>query len=79
VSRQALFHPDDASAVLPEALDALADLRSRGLRHRFVRYVRSSPAFALSLFAPLDEASLRIVFTHLGHPDVSEVEPPLFE
>ena len=79
MSRHALFQADDASAVLPGALAALADLRSRDLAHRYVRHVRGSQAFALSLFAPLDEAGTRLVLAHLGQPDVVDVEAPFFE
>ncbi|WP_404385314.1 hypothetical protein LL946_04815 [Knoellia locipacati] len=73
-----LFHPNDASAVLPEALPALTDLRRRGLTHRYVRHVRSSQAFALNLFAPLDADGVLAVLAHLGHVAV-DVEAPLFE
>jgi hypothetical protein len=78
MSRRLLFHPDDATAVLPGALSALTDIRNRGLAHRYVRHVRSSQAFALSLFAPLDADGVRTVLAHLGH-DVQEVEVPFFE
>lgn len=78
MSRPILFHPSDAAAVLPSALSALTDIRSRGLAHRYVRHVRSSQAFALSLFAPLDGDGVRTVFAHLGHV-VEEVEAPFFE
>lgn len=78
MSRPLLFHPDDAAAVLPGALSALTDIRTRGLAHRYVRHVRSSQAFALSLFAPLDADGVRNVFAHLGH-DVQKVEVPFFE
>jgi hypothetical protein len=69
---------DDAGAVLPDALAALSDLRARGLTHRWVRHVRSSQAFALSLFAPLSGAGSRRVLAHLGL-NVVEVEPVVFE
>jgi len=78
VSRRSLFHPDDASAVLPAALPALTSLRNRGLAHRYVRHVRSSQAFALSLFAPLDDDGVRRVFVRLGHR-VGDVDAPVFE
>jgi hypothetical protein len=78
MSRRGLFYVDDESAVLPGARSALADVRARGLAHRYVRHVRSSQAFALNLFAPLDEKGLRNVFTHLGQRVVT-VEPPFFE
>ncbi|KRF24781.1 hypothetical protein [Phycicoccus sp. Soil803] len=78
MSRPILFHPDDAAAVLPGALSALTDIRSRGLAHRYVRHVRSSQAFALNLFAPLEADGVRTVFAHLGLV-VEEVEAPFFE
>ncbi len=74
-----LFHSDDAAAVLPGALRALQELRARGLTHRYVRHVRSSQAFALSLFAPLDDLGVQRLFALLGHPDVHAVEAPVFE
>lgn len=73
-----IFHADDASAVVPAALPALARLRAQGLTHRFVLHVRSSQAFALNLFAPLDEAGRRQVLADLGL-QVDSVEPVVFE
>ncbi|MFT4265571.1 MAG: hypothetical protein QM572_19490 [Nocardioides sp.] len=78
MSRRGLFYVDDASAALPEALPALTEVRDRGHAHRYVRHVRSSQAFALNLFAPLDDDGVRRVFVYLGHK-VEKVEPPFFE
>jgi hypothetical protein len=76
--RPGLLHPDDASAVLPEALVALTELREREVTHRWVRSVRSSQAFALNLFAPLTDAGVAQVIAGMGHP-VAEVESIIFE
>lgn len=78
MTRRGLFYVDDASAVLPDALAALMEVRKRGQAHRYVRHVRSSQAFALSLFAPLDADGVRRVFAYLGHA-VESVHPPFFE
>ena len=78
MTRRGLFYVDDASTVLPSALPALTEVRQRGQAHRYVRHVRSSQAFALSLFAPLDDDGVRRVFANLGHA-VENVEPPFFE
>lgn len=79
MSPRRLFHPDDTSVVLPGAAAALADLRARNVAHRYVRHVRSSQAFALNLFAPLQPAGVTGVFEHLGHSDVVAVDTPVFE
>jgi hypothetical protein len=78
VTRRSLISRDDEGAVLPAALPALADLRSRGLTHKWVRHVRSSQAFALSLFAPLPESGVRQVMAHLML-DVVDGQDPMFE
>jgi hypothetical protein len=72
------FYPDSQSAMLPAAHPAHAELSASGLAHRFALHVRSSQAFALNLFAPLDEHGLRGVFAALGE-DVVDVEPSVFE
>lgn len=69
---------DAESALLPAALPIYRDLAARGLDHRWVLHVRSSQAFALNLFAPLDNSGIRGVLTHLDH-EVQQVEPPEFE
>ena len=76
--RAGLFYTNDSSAVLPAARDALANIRARGLAHKFVRHIRSSQAFALSMFAPLDNHGVRAVFERLGFL-VHHVDSPVFE
>ena len=78
MSPRPLLSRDDAGAVLPEALEDLTDLRARGLTHRWVRHVRSSQAFALSLFAPLSPDGIQGVFGHVG-VRVTDVDPVVFE
>lgn len=72
------MHADAEAALLPAARPVLLDLAARGLDHRWVLHVRSSQAFALNLFAPLDEAGRRNVLGHLGH-QVVRADPPVFE
>jgi hypothetical protein len=74
----ALISRDDAVAVTPQAAAALADLRVRGVAHRYVRHVRSSQAFALNLFAPLDELGRKTVLGLLGLT-VERADPVVFE
>lgn len=76
--RRGLFYTDDESAVLPGALPALTDVRERGLAHQYVRHIRSSQAFALSLFAPLEAVGVSRVLAQLGHT-VEHTEKPIFE
>jgi Restriction Endonuclease associating with ARP len=66
------------SALLPAARPVLLDLAARGLDHRWVLHVRSSQAFALNLFALLDQAGLRKVLGYLGR-QVLRADPPDFE
>lgn len=73
-----LISADDTGAVLPGAAAALADLRARGLTHRYVRHARSSQAFALNLFAPLDELGRQSVMAMLGLL-VEHADPVVFE
>jgi hypothetical protein len=72
------MHADAESALLPAARPVLLDLAARDLDHRWVLHVRSSQAFALNLFAPLDEAGRRNVLGYLGH-QVLRADPPEFE
>ena len=67
-----------ACCTRPAARPVLLDLAARDLAHRWVLHVRSSQAFALNLFAPLDEAGLRRVLGYLGH-QVLRTDPPEFE
>lgn len=78
MTRRPIVSRDDAGAVLPAALPALIDLRDRGLTHRWVRHVRSSQAFALSLFAPLPDDGIKRVLAHLGM-NVAKVDAVIFE
>lgn len=71
-------YADAESALLPAARPVLLDLIARGLDHRWVLHVRSSQAFALNLFAPLDEDGRRKVLGHLGH-QVLRADPLEFE
>ena len=72
------MHADAEAALLPAARPVLLGLAARGLDHRWVLHVRSSQAFALNLFVPLDEAGLRRVLGYLGH-QVLRTDPPEFE
>ena len=72
------MHADAQSALLPAARPVLRDLAARGLAHRWVLHIRSSQAFALNLFAPLDQAGLRRVLGYLGH-QVLRADPAEFE
>ncbi|MDT9591605.1 hypothetical protein RDV89_00905 [Nocardioides zeae] len=74
-----LYFNDDASAVLPGAQNALAELRARGSTHRYVRHVRSSQAFALNLFAPLNHIARSELLELLGLGMVSHPDAVAFE
>jgi hypothetical protein len=74
----ALTYPSAEDALLPAALAAYDDLSARELLHRYVLHPRSSQAFALNLFAPLDGAGISAVLGQLGMP-VEKVEPIAFE
>jgi len=63
------------SASAKSAYDALAE---RGALHGFVDHVRSSQAFALNLFAGLEEAELRAVWAIL-EPSVTTIGDVEFE
>lgn len=76
--RSGVFHPDAADGLVPAAVEALEALRAGGLDHRMVGHVRSSQAFALNLFAPLESDALRAVVRRVG-VDAVKVEPPVFE
>jgi hypothetical protein len=73
-----IFHTGPQSALLPEAVPVYEDLRERGLLHRYVLHVRSSQAFALNLFAPLDDNGIQQVF-HLLGTDATCTNPTVFE
>jgi hypothetical protein len=71
-------HRSVASALLPAALDAYAVLQRAGKLHRWVLSTRSSQAYALNLFAPLEHEGVVAVLNELGLPAV-DAEPPVFE
>ncbi len=73
-----LMHDGPAAALLPAAQAAYDDLDARGLLHRFVLHPRSSEAFALALFALLDEAGVSAVLASIGLP-VQTARPIAFE
>jgi hypothetical protein len=66
------FHVDVSAAFLPEAVTHYEDLESRHLLHRFVLHHRSSQAFALNLFAPLDAAGMTSALALAGFADATE-------
>lgn len=76
--RAGVFHASANDALLPAARYAYEDLESRGLLHRYVLHARSSQAFALNLFAPLDHTGIRAVWKLLRQ-DVLEMGAPQFE
>jgi hypothetical protein len=71
-----LTHADATGAFLPAALTAYDDLVRRGLDHTYILHRRSSQAFGLNLFAPLDADGLRAIFRDL---DCGDVEAPKLE
>src|SRR5207244_13028313 len=48
--------------IVPSANWAFEELGSRGLLNRYVHHVRSSHAFALNLFGPLDRQRALVLF-----------------
>lgn len=60
------LHAGIDEALLPEARPVFADLKARGLLHRWALHHRSSQAFALNLFAPLDDRGRRAAFALVG-------------
>ncbi|MEQ1504671.1 MAG: hypothetical protein ABMB14_20695 [Myxococcota bacterium] len=73
-----VFHRDPVDGILPDARAAYRDLEARGLLHRFVGHVRSSQAFAINLFGPLDDAAVIAILAGPFGP-MGSVERPLFE
>ena len=71
-------HASADAAFLPAARPVFADLQARGLDHRWALHHRSSQAFALNLFAPLDPGRIRTALSLVGL-DVSAVAPMEFE
>jgi hypothetical protein len=78
MTRAAFLHPGPETALLPAARPIYADLAARGLAHRWAMHHRSSQAFALNLFAPLDPGGIRAIFGLIGLP-VLDVDEPVFE
>jgi len=59
------------AGIVPDAQAAYDDLVERGLAHRHVDHVRSSQAFALNLFAGLDDGQLAALWA-LVDPQVTD-------
>jgi hypothetical protein len=72
------MHSSPDVALLPEARPIYADLVARGLDHRWAMHHRSSQAFALNLFAPLDAERVGAVFGLL-ELDAASVAPIEYE
>jgi hypothetical protein len=73
-----VFWPNATDGLEPAAAAVHERLAADGLAHHMIGHVRSSQAFALNLFAPLDDAGRRGVAAALG-VDATQVSPPLFE
>jgi hypothetical protein len=73
-----LMYSHHGDALAPAALETYEQLRAAGLTHRYALHVRSSQAFALNLFCPLDEAGRREILEVLGLP-VATAEEAVFE
>lgn len=73
-----MLHAGPDEALLPAARPVFADLSARGLAHRWAMHRRSSQAFALNLFAPLEAPGIKAVFALIGM-SVAEVDAPTFE
>ncbi|MGH9004185.1 MAG: PGN_0703 family putative restriction endonuclease, partial [Acidimicrobiia bacterium] len=71
-------HASPEVALLPAAQPVFAELVARGLDHRWAMHHRSSQAFALNLFAPLDEPQVRAALA-LVDLEVASVAPIEFE
>lgn len=61
-----VFHQHQDDALLPSARPAAAALSAGGLNHPMLAHIRSSQAFALNLFAGLDETGRLAVLDRLG-------------
>ena len=73
-----VFWPNATDGLEPAAVLVHERLAAEGLAHHMIGHVRSSQAFALNLFAPLDDASRVKVATGAGI-DAAEVGEPRFE
>jgi hypothetical protein len=70
---------DPHDGLLPAAHAAYEQLATRGLLHSQLAHLRSSQAFALNLFAPLDDAALRLLWQYRLGYEVAEVNLAEFE
>jgi hypothetical protein len=73
-----VFWPNTADGLEPAAVIAHEQLAADGLAHHMLGHVRSSQAFALNLFAPLD-ADARIDIAKTLGVDAIAVAEPRFE
>ena len=73
-----VFWPNATDGLEPAAVLVHERLAADGLAHHMIGHVRSSQAFALNLFAPLDAAGRVKVATAAGI-DAAEVSEPRFE
>jgi hypothetical protein len=64
--------------IVPAARWALEELEARGVLHRYAHHIRSSQAFALNMFGPLDRSDT-LALLRTWFPDVAEADPPIFE
>lgn len=67
-----MFHAGPGAAFLPAALKAYEDLVNRNLVHPFVLHRRSSQAFGLNVFAPLEPEGARALLADLGFGPVDD-------
>lgn len=73
-----VFWPNATDGLEPAAVLVHEQLAAEGLAHHMVGHIRSSQAFALNLFAPLDSAARKSVARSVGI-DAVEVGEPRFE
>jgi hypothetical protein len=73
-----VFWPNATDGLEPAAALAYERLAADGLAHHMIGHVRSSQAFALNLFAPLDEEGRCAIAAFLG-VESTEVSEPQFE
>jgi hypothetical protein len=78
IFEHSVFWPELTQSLVPAAMTAHEALNVAGLVHPMIRHIRSSQAFALNLFAPLDDAA-RVAVAQLVGVDAIAVDPPLFE
>ncbi len=72
-----LFYPNRSGGLLEPAKAAL-DALDESLIHHFIGHICSSQAFALNLFAGLDEAGRQAIFQQVG-VEVVDTDPAVFE